>query len=108
MTLLPLLVTQFMSNIATASMFIPVAFTIGSALGVNVYALNIAIYFLASTALGTPAGSGAAGIFFAQEDMDRNTAYKYGWIIAAITWVVVLVIGVLLLGDVFFPRSLAG
>ena len=40
--------------------------------------------------------------------MDRNTAYKYGWIIAAITWVVVLVIGVLLLGDVFFPRSLAG
>ena len=107
MTLLPLLVTQFMSNIATATMFIPVAFTIGSALGVNVYALNIALYFLTSTALGTPAGSGAAGIFFAQEDMDRNSAYKYGWTIAGITWVVVLVIGILLLGDLFFPRSLA-
>lgn len=101
--LIPLILTQYLSNLAMGVIFIPICYSLGSRLGLNVYALNCSVYVLTSVALASPAGSLGSAMYYSHEDIDNRTGYKYGWIFTAMCYVVTLVFFVLL-GDLFFPR----
>lgn len=104
-TLLPLVLTQYLNNMAVSAVFIPVAASFAISIGVNVYALNAAEYVLTSVAMASPAGCSLAAIYFSLDDMDSKTCTKHAWIAIACTWVVTLLWGVLLTGNLFFPQG---
>ena len=104
-TLLPLVLTQYLNNMAVSAVFIPVAASFAISIGVNVYALNAAEYVLTSIAMASPAGCSLAAIYFSLDDMDSKTCTKHAWIAIACTWVVTLLWGVLLTGNLFFPQG---
>lgn len=100
--LIPLLATQFISNMALASMFIPICYTFSTALGLNAYALNCCMYTVSSMALATPAGSAGAALYYSYEEVDSRTAMKHGWTIVACTFIAT-VISYYVFGNLFFP-----
>lgn len=103
-TLIPLIATQFMSNMALATIFIPICYTFASSLGLNVYALNCSMYHVSSMALATPAGSAGAAIYYSYEENDNKTSLKYGWTIVACTFIATIFC-YYVLGNLIFPMQ---
>ena len=103
---IPLVLTQFLNNVALGAVFIPVTYALSVKAGANLYAMNYAMYLMTSMAVATPAGCATATLFFSNEHMTKRAAWKFALPIVIITWFVTVFIGVFLLGDVFFPASL--
>lgn len=95
LTLLPVVLTNFLNNLVIGSLFMVLSVTFCGTLGISATPLYMAIMILACCALGTPAGCATCVVFFGnQEWLSYQSASKYGWLLAAIAWIVVLVIGI--------------
>jgi len=105
--LIPLVVTQYLSNMTMGVIFIALGYTFGTKLGLNTYALNCSFYCLTCAALASPAGSLGASMYYGQPEIDKGTGAKHGWVFVVLTYVVCL-IWYFLFGNLFFPASLLG
>ena len=95
LTFLPVVLTNFLNNLVVGSLFMVLAVTFCGTLGISATPLYAAIMLLSCCALGTPAGCATCVVFYGnQEWLPYKTASKYGWLLAAIAWVVVLVVGI--------------
>lgn len=94
--------TQFLNNLALATIFIPVACTMAMEMDLNATAIFYAYLIAGNTALATPSGSANATFMFSWPDISRSSCYKYGWTIFVITVIVVLFM-YFALGNLFFP-----
>ncbi len=103
--LIPMVATQFLSNLAIAAIFIPICFLVSSKMGLNAYAINVALYMLNSVGMGSPAGSVGSAMYYSHEVVDRKTGFISGWLFTAISFVVAILF-TFGLGNIFFPKSL--
>lgn len=86
------LLTQFMSNTATAGVLAPVAVTIGMDVGANPAALVLAVVYGASCAFATPIGTPANMMMASPGNLKFFDWLKVGWPLFVITLAVCLLV----------------
>ncbi len=93
--IVPIVLTQFLNNQVCAVVFIPVAHSVCTALGVSSVASYIGIMLVACCALASPSGCASAGLMYSNTEwFDVKTTMKYGWCFAAIALVISVVVGI--------------
>ncbi len=95
------LLTQIAHNLVLAALLTPVLYQFCIQLGGDPIAMSVLFSFAIATAVATPGGSATAALLFTNDWIGRGNAYKYGWLMAIVSLVVTIVVG-LPLGAVIF------
>lgn len=95
------LLTQVAHNLVLAAMLTPVLYQFCIQLGGDPIAMSVLFAFAIATAVATPGGSATAALLFTNEWITKGDAYKYGWLMAIISIIAVVVVG-LPLGSIIF------
>ncbi len=88
------LLTQVAHNLVLAALLTPVLYQFSIALGGNPVLMCVLFSFAIATAVATPGGSATAALMFTNDWIGRTNSYKYGWLMAIISIIVVVVIGI--------------
>lgn len=95
------LLTQVAHNLVLAALLTPVLYQFCIQLGGDPIAMSVLFSFAIATAVATPGGSATAALMFTNDWIGSTNSYKYGWTMAIISILVLLVIG-LPLGSIIF------
>lgn len=98
------LVTNFCNNMATVSIFTPIAYSlcVAAGTGVNVKAIMVVLITVCSTALTTPAGSTPAALIFGNKEwIPGKYPLILGFFCVAVTLVIMFCVGIPLANVLF-------
>lgn len=95
------LLTQVAHNLVLAALLTPVLYQFCIQLGGDPIAMSVLFSFSIATAVATPGGSATAALMFTNDWIGSGNSYKYGWTMAIISLIVVIVVG-LPLGTLIF------
>lgn len=95
------MLTQVAHNLVLAAMLTPVLYQFCVALGADPIMMCVLFSFAIATAVATPGGSATAALMFTNDWIGRGNSYKYGWTMAIISTIVVIVVGIPL-GSIIF------
>lgn len=95
------LLTQVAHNLVLAALLTPVLYQFCIQLGGDPIAMSVLFSFSIATAVATPGGSATAALMFTNDWIGTSDSYKYGWTMAIISLIVVIVVG-LPLGTLIF------
>jgi solute carrier family 13 (sodium-dependent dicarboxylate transporter), member 2/3/5 len=90
---LSLLLTQVAHNLVLAALLTPILYQFCVQLGADPLLMCTLFSFAIATAVATPGGSATAALMFTNDWIGRANSYKYGWTMAAISLVMVVVVG---------------
>lgn len=95
------ILTQVAHNLVLAALMTPILYQFCIQLGGDPLLMATLFSFAISTSVATPGGSATAALMFTNDWIGRANSYKYGWLMAAISTIVVIVVG-LSAGSIFF------
>ena len=95
------LLTQVAHNLVLAAMLTPVLYQFCIALGADPIMMSVLFSFTIATAVATPGGSATAALMFTNDWIGSGNSYKFGWIMAIISTLVCIVVGIPL-GSIIF------
>lgn len=87
------LLTQVAHNLVLAAILEPVLYQFCITMGADPLLMSVLFSFAIATAVATPGGSATAALLFTNEWIGRKNAYIYGWLMAIISIIVVVVVG---------------
>lgn len=88
------LLTQVAHNLVLAAMLTPIMYQFCIQLGANPLMMAVLFSFAIATAVATPGGSATAALMFTNDWIGRKNSYIYGWLMAIISIIVVIVVGI--------------
>lgn len=96
-TIIPLILTQFFSNLVCGVLFVTISVSICNAMGLAAgmsTTLYMAILFLTSCGLATPAGCAVCVVYYGNKEwLSMKNATKYGILLAILGWIVTMAVG---------------
>ena len=95
------LLTQVAHNLVLAALLTPVLYQFCIQLGGDPIAMSVLFSFSLATSVATPGGSATAALMFTNDWIGSGNSYKFGWTMAIISLVVLVVVG-LPLGTIIF------
>jgi sodium-dependent dicarboxylate transporter 2/3/5 len=87
--LVTVLLTNFMSNTATAGIMVPIAIELSAAMGMEPVPMVLAVGMAASIAFITPVGTPSTAIVFSTGRLGRGDLFKAGLLVALLTALVI-------------------
>ena len=85
--------TQVAHNLVLAALLTPILYQFSIQLGADPLLMCTLFSFAIATAVATPGGSATAALMFTNDWIGRGNSYKYGWLMAGLSLLVTIVIG---------------
>ncbi len=87
------LLTQVAHNLVLAAILTPILYQFCVQLGANPLMMATLFSFAIATAVATPGGSATAALMFTNDWIGRGNSYKYGWLMAIISIIGTVAVG---------------
>ena len=87
------ILTQVAHNLVLAALLTPILYQFCVQLGADPLLMCTLFSFAIATAVATPGGSATAALMFTNDWIGRANSYKYGWLMAGLSLVVTIVVG---------------
>ena len=88
------LLTQVAHNLVLAALMTPILYQFCIKLGGDPIMMCVLFSFALATSVATPGGSATAALMFTNDWIGKGNSYKYGWLMAIISIIVVVVVGI--------------